>query len=248
MYKQLEEYLSEVAKGLVVLPPARREEELSEIRQHLLSAVAGSEEKGRTEDEAVQIAVKQFGTPQAVSKQIVSAWRREAWKQGMRTQPELILFAVFSLAITLSQVWLSFVAGPKVWLWLVPFTPYIGGNFAHPYMFSLFFTWQAIFAPGFDSKARSIPVAIFAPGLDFKARSTLIMLLLLCAALGLGNYLSLRQLPSPPPNLYFPHNPYPAVSPWQLVWTVALPVTWAAVLGLCPVIRRRRARQAVPLQ
>ncbi len=248
MHKQLEDYLNEAAKGLGSLPTARREEELSEIRQHLLSAVAGNEEKGRTEDEAVQVAVEQFGTPQAVSKQIVSAWRREAWKQGMRTQPELMLFAVFSLAITLPYFWLAFVAGPKVWLWLVPFSPYIGVTFAHPYTFGLYFTWQAIFAPGFGSKARSIPARIFARGRDAQARDTLIILLLLCAALGLGNYVSLRQLPPAPLNPYFPHNPYPAVSPWQLVWTVALPVTWAAVLGLCPTIRRRRARQPAPLQ
>ncbi len=248
MHKQLEDYLNEVAKSLGSLPPARRDEELSEIRQHLLSAVTASKEAGHIEDKAVQAAVEQFGSPQAVSKQIVSAWRREAWKQGMKTQPELMLFAVFSLAITLSQVWLGFVAGPKVWLWLVRFSPYIGVSFANPYMFSLYFTWQAIFAPGFGSKARSVPVAMFAPGRDFKARSTPIMLLLFCAALGLGNYVSLRQLPPTPPNLYFPHNPYPAVSPWQLVWTVALPVAWAAVLGVCPIIRRRRARQAVPLQ
>lgn len=222
MHKQLEDYLNEVAKGLGSLPTTRREEELSEIRQHLLSAVAASKEAGHTEDEAVQIAVEQFGTPQAVSKQIVSAWRREAWKRGMKTQPELILFGVFSAAVAMSDMWLTF-AGPKLW-WEAVY-PYIGGSLATPYMFSLFFTWRAIFAQDVDLKARLGPITE----------------LLMYTVFGLGTYLWMRQQPS------F-HNPYLTVSPWQPVWTVALPVAWAAVLGICPIIRRRRARQTAPLQ
>lgn len=80
MHTQLEDYLNEVAKGLGSLPTARREEELSEIRQHLFGAVTASEEKGNSEDKAVLAAVEQFGTPQAVSKQIASAWRRGVWR------------------------------------------------------------------------------------------------------------------------------------------------------------------------
>ncbi len=230
MHKQLEDYLNEVAKGLGSLPTARREEELSEIRQHLLSAVAASEEAGQTEDEAVQAAAEQFGTPQAVSKQIVSAWRHEAWKQGMRTQPELILFAVFSLAITLSEQWLTY-AGPKLWREAV--YPYIGGSLATPYMFSIYFTWQAIFAPGVYPKARHGPI----------------MALLIYAVSGLYMYLWTIQHPIPY-NPYFPtaYYPYSTANSWQPMWTVALPLAWAAVLGLCPIIRQRRARQAVPLQ
>ncbi len=222
MHKQLENYLNEVVKGLGSLPTARREEELNEIRQHLLSAVAASKEAGYTEDEAVQIAVEQFGTPQAVSKQIVSAWRREAWKRGMSTQPELILFGVFSVAVAMSDMWLTF-AGPKLW-WEAVY-PYIGGSLATPYMFSLFFTWYAIFAQEVDLKARLCPIGV----------------LVFYAVFGLGIYLWMRQQPS------F-HNPYLTASPWQPVWTVALPVAWAAVLGLCPIIRRRKARQTAPLQ
>lgn len=127
MHKQLEDYLNEVAKSLGSLPPARRDEEMREMRQHLLNAVVIGKEQGQSENEAVLAAIEQFGTPQAVSKQIVSAWRREAWKQGMKTQPELMLFAVFSLAITLSQFWLSFAA-PKLWQEAV--APYISGSLA----------------------------------------------------------------------------------------------------------------------
>jgi len=222
MHKQLENYLNEVVKGLGSLPTARREEELNEIRQHLLSAVAASKEAGRTEDEAVQIAVEQFGTPQAVSKQIVSAWRREAWKRGMSTQPELILFGVFSVAVAMSDMWLTF-AGPK--LWWEALVPYIGGSFSTPYMISFFYACQMVFAPGLDQSARRGAITI----------------LLIYTVGGLYDYLRMMQLSN------F-HNPYLTANPWQPVWTVALPVAWAAVLGLCPIIRRRKARQTAPLQ
>lgn len=222
MHKQLEDYLNEAAKGLLAQPAARREEELSEIRQHLLNVVIVNKELGQSEAEAVQIAVRQFGTPQAVSKQIVSAWRREAWKRGMSTQPELILFGVFSLAITLSQVWLSFAA-PKLWQEAV--TPYTGWSLSMPYMFSLFFTWWAIFAQDVDLKARIGPITF----------------LLMYAVFGLHDYSWMRHLPD------F-HNPYLTASPWQPMWTVALPMAWVAVLGICPILRRRKARQPAPLQ
>ncbi len=191
------------------------------MRQHLLSAVAGSKEAGRTEDEAVQIAVEQFGTPQAVSKQIVLAWRREAWKQEMRTQPELILFGVFSIVITLSELWLTF-AGPKLWQEaVIPYTDWI---FCAPYMFSISFTWQAIFAQDVNLKARLGPITV----------------LLFYTISGLCMYLWTRQQPN------F-HNPYLTASPWQPVWTVVLPLAWAAVLGVSPVIRGRRAKQSARL-
>lgn len=80
MHTQLEDYLNEVAKGLGSLPMARREEELSEIRQHLLNAVVIGKEQGQAENEAILAAIEQFGTPQAVSKQIVSAWQRGVWR------------------------------------------------------------------------------------------------------------------------------------------------------------------------
>lgn len=80
MHKQLENYLDEVAKSLGSLPAARLYEEIREMRQHLLNAVVIGKEQGHSEDEAISAAVKQFGTPQAVSKQIVSAWRRGAWR------------------------------------------------------------------------------------------------------------------------------------------------------------------------
>lgn len=80
MHKQLENYLDEVAKSLGSLPAARLYEEIREMRQHLLNAVVIGKEQGHSEDEAISAVVKQFGTPQAVSKQIVLAWRRGVWR------------------------------------------------------------------------------------------------------------------------------------------------------------------------
>jgi hypothetical protein len=77
MHSLLEQYLSEVAVQLKPLPPKRRDEELREMRQHLLNAVTVNLEQGLTEDDAVAKALKQFGSPQAVAQDTVMAWRRE---------------------------------------------------------------------------------------------------------------------------------------------------------------------------
>ena len=52
MHRLLESYLSEVAAHLSALPVVRRNEELREMRSHLLSAVEAYQERGETEAEA----------------------------------------------------------------------------------------------------------------------------------------------------------------------------------------------------
>jgi hypothetical protein len=74
MHEQLEAYLAEVAKQLASIPKPRRDEELKEIRQHLLSAVSAHQESGQSEAEATANALADFGTPEVASANILLAW------------------------------------------------------------------------------------------------------------------------------------------------------------------------------
>ncbi len=76
MHSLLENYLSEVAAHLGALPVARRNEELREMRAHLLSAVAAYQELGETEQEALESALRQFGPSSQVAGGLTHAWRR----------------------------------------------------------------------------------------------------------------------------------------------------------------------------
>ncbi len=76
MHSLLEAYLEEVAGHLAGLPAARRAEELREMRTHLENAVVFGREMGRTEEEAAQAALLQFGTPHGLGENIVWAWAR----------------------------------------------------------------------------------------------------------------------------------------------------------------------------
>lgn len=99
-------------------------------------------------------------------------------------------------------------------------------------MSSIFFTWRAIFAPGVYPKARYDPITF----------------LLISAVGGLYMYLWTMQHPMPyNPYSPTPYDPYPWDSRWQPVWTVALPLAWAIVLGVSPGIRGRRAKQSARL-
>ena len=72
----LETYLTTVERTLATLPATEREAEVEEIRQHLRSAVAAGLELGLTEAEAIALALKQFGKPQEVGKEMRTAFRR----------------------------------------------------------------------------------------------------------------------------------------------------------------------------
>lgn len=85
MHSLLEDYLAEIASHLAPLPLARRDEELRELREHLLNTVAVNREKGQTEDEAALNAVQNFGTPETLGDEVVSAWRRGEWRKSLRS-------------------------------------------------------------------------------------------------------------------------------------------------------------------
>lgn len=86
MHSLLEEYLSEVAAHLSALPPSRRNEELREMRAHLLSASEAYQELGDTEQEAVGAILRQFGPPAEVAAGLTHAWCRGqgAWQDVVK--------------------------------------------------------------------------------------------------------------------------------------------------------------------
>ena len=101
MNRRLEAYLSEVASHLGALPPKRRADELSEMRAHLENAVIVNRELGRSEDEAAQNAVAQFGTASDLASNLIWAWRR-----GERRQKRGFWGAVVSVPATVTGLML----------------------------------------------------------------------------------------------------------------------------------------------
>ena len=84
MHKQLEDYLAEVARQIGSIPKPRRDEELREMRAHLVNAVAANRELGQSEDVAVAHALNDFGTPAEAALNVVRAWRCFTWKHGVK--------------------------------------------------------------------------------------------------------------------------------------------------------------------
>ena len=76
MHRLLEEYLDQVATQLRTLPVKRRNEELREMRQHLLSTVEAHLELGATQQEAVEATLHQFGSSAEAASGLTRAWRR----------------------------------------------------------------------------------------------------------------------------------------------------------------------------
>ena len=77
MSSLLEAYLDQVAAHLSALPAKRRNEELREIRAHLLNAVAANCKMNQPQEEAARNAVVQFGMPDELGKSLFVAWQRE---------------------------------------------------------------------------------------------------------------------------------------------------------------------------
>ena len=76
MHKQLEDYLSTFAARLGKLPGAQRDEELREIRQHLELLVASYRQQGKSEEEAVGLAISQFGRAEKIGRELGQVSRK----------------------------------------------------------------------------------------------------------------------------------------------------------------------------
>jgi uncharacterized membrane protein len=73
MHKQLEAYLNTFATRLGKLPGAQRDDELREIQQHLELLIASHREQGKSEEEAVRLAISQFGRAEKIGRDLSEA-------------------------------------------------------------------------------------------------------------------------------------------------------------------------------
>lgn len=76
--ESLESYLSQIAHELRALPIPARADEMREIESHLGALVqAGQQLEDLSETEALATALKQFGAPRVIGKNLRCAWERK---------------------------------------------------------------------------------------------------------------------------------------------------------------------------
>ena len=99
-------YLSAIGSHLRGVSQGRRDEELSEIRQHLEDLVAASRQEGLSDHDAVHAAINQFGSPDVVGKALSKTlekrrarfWppnRRGLVSMGVGFVGTFVLFSIF---------------------------------------------------------------------------------------------------------------------------------------------------------
>ena len=76
MHSRLEQYVEQVETRLAELPPAQRESETEEMRQHIAAMVEARMESGLCEDKAITETLEQFGQAQTVSRELTRAHDR----------------------------------------------------------------------------------------------------------------------------------------------------------------------------
>ncbi len=94
--QRIERYLATIAGRLRSLPPSLREEELREVRQHLDALVASHRARGADESAAVDAALRQFGRPERIGRQIGTVWAR---RRPPRLWPALVSYPLLVVAI-----------------------------------------------------------------------------------------------------------------------------------------------------
>lgn len=87
---QLDHYLATLDGRLKRLTPARRQEEMQEIRQHLEALAAGHRIAGLSEDEAAEAAIHQFGHAEQVGQELGKA----SQKQRIRSLWLILIYIV----------------------------------------------------------------------------------------------------------------------------------------------------------
>ena len=97
-HPQLERYVETIALRLKSLPPAQRDEEVQEIRQHLDALIAAHRGAGLSEDEAVKLAIQQFGHAKHVGEEL-----REV-SQPQRRRSAWMALGIYLFSVTLIMV------------------------------------------------------------------------------------------------------------------------------------------------
>lgn len=91
---QLDHYLATIEGRLKRLTPARRQEDMQEIRQHLEALAAGHRIAGLSEDEAVASAIRQFGHAEQVGQDLSQASQQQRMRSFW-----LILIYILTVAV-----------------------------------------------------------------------------------------------------------------------------------------------------
>ncbi len=99
MKQRLEDYLETVTEKLKCLPEAEREQQIEELRQHLELDVATHVAAGISPESAELAAIKQFGSPHILARQLQFAF----WKRKLPRTDSLSLAILFATALTVCQ-------------------------------------------------------------------------------------------------------------------------------------------------
>lgn len=75
--KQIDNYLEDLGANLRALPPARREEELREVEQHLEALVSAYLQDGYSREEATHRALLQFDQAKQLGRALYGTWFRQ---------------------------------------------------------------------------------------------------------------------------------------------------------------------------
>lgn len=73
---RLDQYLATITARMKTVPAEQRDQEVEEMRQHLEALVAGHSALGRSEDAAVEAAIRQFGRAEQVGRGLERTWQR----------------------------------------------------------------------------------------------------------------------------------------------------------------------------
>lgn len=108
MSSQLEKYLRDVAVQLHELPEEERDEQVEEIRAHLDTFIEKQKAADATDDEAVRMAIAQFGASAKVGRDI----RKAVLRPHLRPVRAAAL-VVLALATLIAGVGSHFIVPPK---------------------------------------------------------------------------------------------------------------------------------------
>ena len=107
--KSPDTYVRMMRAMLSRMPKAERDEACEEVRQHLEALVEDFQAEGHASQEALTLAIQQFGSPVKVGLNIWLRWERKRWRQMEAARPTVrpqrkFLVALLSGAITVSFV------------------------------------------------------------------------------------------------------------------------------------------------
>lgn len=89
-------YIAELETRLKSLMPQQRQDEMREVRQHLEDLALWHMQQGRSADDAVELALKQFGRAEAIGAELSGAVKEVRVRSQSRT---LFGFAAYWVAI-----------------------------------------------------------------------------------------------------------------------------------------------------